>query len=175
MKSSPVSSVSCKKQGKLSIPSDEIISVIAKLEEKIAELDSDGKWRSTNSLWSRLADDLACTLAIQNTHALRKYIYTTWHRKSSKVCDHFINHVPLNDTPSNLEQLQSIPSSTTICTRSKTTNPTEENVQMKDTQEYLIEFSYEQWRRVSFNHRLRVQQQSRSQESDNNLLSLDLS
>lgn len=50
MESSPVSSVNCKKQGKLSIPTDEIINVIAKLEEKITELDGDGKWRSPNSL-----------------------------------------------------------------------------------------------------------------------------
>lgn len=152
----PVVGVSCKKQGKLSIPTDEIINVIAKLGEKIAELDCDGKWRSPHSLWSRLADDLTHTLPIQNTDALRKYIYTIWHRKSSKVRDHFINHVPLNDTPSNLEQLPSIPSYTKICTRSKTTNLVKENVQMKEPQEHLIEFSYEQWRKVSFNHRLKV-------------------
>ncbi len=150
-------SVKGKRRGKINIPLDEIITVISHLGDKISELDHDGQWRSNNSLWSQLAEELTGRLLIENTLGIRKYIYSTWRRKSSKLRSHFINHTASNDMTTNREELPSIPSYSKICTRSKTTsssNTSSSNtsVEKNKPQEHLIEFSYEQWRKVSFLH-----------------------
>jgi hypothetical protein len=146
-------SVKGKRGEKISINRDEIIAVISNLGDKISELDHDGQWRSNNSLWSQLANELSGRLLIENNLGIRKYIYSTWHRKSSKLRSHFINHTSSNDMTANLQELPSMPSYSTVCTRSKTASSSSTNVEANKPQEHLIEFSYEQWRHVSFIHR----------------------
>jgi hypothetical protein len=143
-----------KKRGKNNIPVDEIINAVSHLGDRITELDADGHWRSTNSLWSQLAIDLASRLSIKNTIDIRKYIYGMWHRKSSNLRSHFINDANNDDATANLQNLSSVPSYTKICTRSKTANSSNTNVNVNESlQPHLIEFTYEDWRNVSFVHR----------------------
>jgi hypothetical protein len=143
--------VKVKKRGKNSIPVDEVISVVSRLGNRIAELDTDGNWRSTNSLWSLLANDLASKLSIKNTINTRKYIYGMWNRKSAKLRSHFITDANDDDTTANLENLSSVPSYTKICTRSKRTSSSNTNAKVNERiQSHLIEFTYEEWRHVSF-------------------------
>ncbi len=144
---SSTGSVKGKKRAKISIPLSEIIAAIFLLGDKIThELDYDGQWRSDNSLWSQLADELTGRLSIKNTLAIRKYIYAIWYRKPSKLRSHFINHTSPDDMTTNLQQLSSIPSYPKICTRSKITSSSRTNIEMNKLEEHLIEFSYEQGR-----------------------------
>jgi hypothetical protein len=145
--------VKVKKRGKNSIPVDEVIDVVARLGNRRTELDTDGNWRSTDSLWSQLATDLASKLPIKNTVDIRKYIYAMWNRKSSKLRSHFITDTRNGDTTANLENLSSVPSYTEIRTRSKKASSSNTNAKVDERiQSHLIEFSYEEWRHVSFIH-----------------------
>jgi hypothetical protein len=149
---SSTGSVKGKKRGKISIPLSNIITAVSLLGDKITELDHDGQWRSDNSLWSQLGDELTVRLSIKNTLAIRKYIYAIWHRKPSKLRSHFIKHTLPDDMTTNLQQLSSIPSYLKICTRSKTASSSRTNIEMNKPEEHLIEFSHEQWRQASFVH-----------------------
>jgi hypothetical protein len=139
-----------RKRGKISLPFKEMIRAVSKLGDQVSELDEDGEWRSNNSLWSQVAADLASKLSITNTPEIRKYIYTAWNRKSANLRSQFINDTLNNNMSTNLQQLSSIPSFTKISTRSKKAIQPNINVQINKSQEHLIEFSYEQWRAVSF-------------------------
>ncbi|CAF4120533.1 unnamed protein product, partial [Rotaria sordida] len=137
------------KRGKIQIPLNEIITVVSKLGDQVTKLDGDGRWRSEDSLWSQLAADLACRLPINNCLGIRKYIYAMWHRPLSKLRSHFINQQLDNDNNNvNLQQLSSIPSYTKVCTRSKTAKASNDDVNMNESQQHLVEFSYEEWRNV---------------------------
>jgi hypothetical protein len=142
-----------KKRGKTSIPLDVLINAVSRLGENISQLDDDKKWRSINSLWSRVAIDLSTQLPMKNDLRLRKYIYTTWNRQSSNLRSHFIKEpkeLSIKPTKNNLEQLSSIPSLTKIRTRSKAVNSSSTSVDSSEQQQHLIEFSYEEWRNVRF-------------------------
>ncbi|CAF3954658.1 unnamed protein product [Rotaria magnacalcarata] len=125
---------------------DEIITSISRIGDKVTELDHDGRWRSNNSIWSELADDLACRLSIKNTICIRKYIYSTWKRKSSTLRSRFISHKLDKKTTTNLQPLFSVPSYQKICTRSKCKTSSNTNCGIGEPQKRLIEFSYEEWR-----------------------------
>lgn len=141
-----------KKKKKNSIPTEEVIDALSRFENRIAQFDTDGNWRSDKSLWSELAAELTKKLPIKNTDKIRKYLYTMWHRKSSKVRCKFINDPHDDDNQeTNLENLSSIPSYTRIETRSHATNSSSANMKGKELiQSHLIEFSYDEWRHVSF-------------------------
>ncbi|CAF1572879.1 unnamed protein product, partial [Rotaria magnacalcarata] len=135
-----------KRRENMLISLDEIITSISRIGDKVTELDHDGRWRSNNSIWSELADDLACRLSIKNTICIRKYIYSTWKRKSSTLRSRFISHKLDKKTTTNLQPLFSVPSYQKICTRSKCKTSSNTNCGIGEPQKRLIEFSYEEWR-----------------------------
>jgi hypothetical protein len=143
--------VKVKKRGKNSIAVDEVINAVSHLGNRMTELDTDGNWRSTNSLWSELATDLATKLSLKNTIDIRKYIYAMWNRNSSKLRSHFTTDAKPNKKKIvNLENLSSVPSYTKIRTRSNAASSSNTNAKVKkQIQSHLVEFTYEEWRHVS--------------------------
>ncbi|CAF4883505.1 unnamed protein product [Rotaria socialis] len=130
----------------ISIPLDEMITSISRIGNRVTELDHDGRWRSNNSLWSELADDLACRLLMKNTIGIRKYIYSTWNRKSSTLRSRFINYELDKKKKTKLQPLSSVSSYQKICTRSKCKASSNTNCGVGEPRKYLVEFSYEEWR-----------------------------
>lgn len=142
------------KKKKISISTDQVIISIEKLGDRVAKLDTDGQWRSDQSLWSEVVTGLPTDLSIENTPAARKYLYTMWLRESSNVRSRFLTYPRPrkdNDATAVLESLPSIPSCTTVKTRSLGTDSSSIDIQKKNSvQSHLIEFTYEEWRHVSF-------------------------
>lgn len=138
-----------KKRENINIPLSEIITSVSTLGDRVSELDEDGKWRSNNSLWADVAGNLAGRLSIENTIEVRKYVYTKWHRKSSKLRLHFIGDERSKETSKNLQELPSIPSYEEINTRLKYAMSSNTTTVPNEPKKHLIEFSYEEWRSVN--------------------------
>lgn len=152
VKVSSIGSVKRKWRRKISIPVDDIVTVISHLGDQISKLDHDGQWRSEKSLWSQMAEELTDKLSIENSSAVRKYIYSMWRRRTSKLRSHFISETLSNDMVTKLEELPSIPSYSKVCTRSEAASSRSTSIAKNKLQEHLIEFSYDEWRKVSFVH-----------------------